>query len=89
MTDDFTQLIEAAVAKFLPAEAQFFKVHTLEAQRTLVALTIGGAVGVWDGQAIPCHVAKQMKNTNNKNSSIWLEEVAMTQSLKGSHACNK
>lgn len=55
----YTEFVEAAVAQLLSAEAQLLQICTLEALWTLVALAIGGAVGVWDGQAVPRHLPEQ------------------------------
>lgn len=51
-----TEFIEATVAQLLSAEAQLLQILTFEALRTLITLPIRGAVGVWDGQAVPRHL---------------------------------
>lgn len=55
-----TEFIKATVAQLLSAEAQLLQIFTFEALRTLVALPIRGAVGVWDGQAVPRHLPEQI-----------------------------
>lgn len=60
-----TQFIEATITKLLSAEAQLFQVHAFEAMRTLVTFSVRGTMGVWDGQAVPCHITDQKKEKKN------------------------
>lgn len=57
----YTKFIEATVTKLLSAEAHILQVDTFEAIRTLVAFSIRGTVGVWDGQTVPCHITDQKR----------------------------
>lgn len=59
---EHTEFIKTTIAKLLSAEAQLFQIHAFEAIRTLVAFPIRGTVGVWDGQAVPCHLSGENKN---------------------------
>lgn len=64
-----TKFIKATVAQLLSAEAKLLQICTFEALRTLVALPIRGAVGVWDGQAVPRHLPEQIFQ---KTEIFWI-----------------